>query len=231
MRRSTSSGLGSGVSVSISPAYHIPLSPVQLRQIGQLCAIQAQIEWCMQMAVMKLLKLSIKTTLKVMQSTSIRTNSEIWISTIREKVTDPQGLAWAEHAYSQIDKLSEGRNDFVHALYGINLRHMMADSPSDLWMVAHRSSPSRWVKESAGTAIRLRNHAPSQLEKLPGLVKQAAKVSVIASFLDELCAAKPDPAMLATLRKRLGSRLPPEPPKPLPKRGKGRLGRPQPSPQ
>jgi len=202
-----------------------------LRQIGQLCAIQAQIEWSMQMVVMKLLALSIKTTLKVMQSNSIRTNSEIWISTIREKVSDERALAWAEHAYSQIDKLSEGRNDFVHALYGIDLRHMMADAPSPLFMVAHRSSPSQWVKQSGSSAIRLRSHAPSQLEKLPSLVKQTAKVSVIAAFLDEMCAASPDRAMLVTLRRRLGSRLPPEPPKVEPRKGKGRLGRPQPSPQ
>ena len=183
----------------------------------------------MQMVVRKLLGLSLKSTLKVMGSNSIRSNSEIWISVIREKLTDIDAKAWAEFAYSQIDKLSEGRNDFVHALYGVDLRAMIPDAPSNLFMVAHREKASDFIRQAESTAIRLRSHSPSSLTSLPDLLKRTAKVSVIAAYLDDVCAATPDPVALATWRKRLGSRLPPEPPKVEAKKGKGRLGRPQPS--
>ncbi len=206
----------------MKPAFHIPLSATQLRQIGELCAIQAQIEWSMQMVVKKLLGLSLASTLKIMGSTSIRSNSSIWIATIREKLDDQDAVAWAEFAFSQIEKLSEGRNDFIHGLYGLDLSDIVTNSPSNLFMVTSRRKTSDLVRVAGAAGIRLRSHAPTEISRLPKLVNQAARVSVIAAYLDEVAAKGSDRRELLSLRRRLGSRRPPEPPTEVPKKGKGR---------
>ena len=213
------------------PAFHIPLSAKQLRQIGELCAIQAQIEWSMQMVVRKLLGLSLPATLRVLGSNSIETNSSIWISTVREKISDDDAIAWADYAYARIKDLSQGRNDFIHGLYGVDLSGVIRDTPSRLFMVASRRKVSTFVKQAEPTGIRLRSHAETRLDQLPTLLKTAALVSVIAAYLDDVAAKGADQAALRSWRRRLGSRLPPEPPKVEAKKGKGRLGQPQSSPQ
>lgn len=101
----------------MKPAYHIPLKATTLQLIGEICAIQGQVEWMMQNTVRELLKIDNETVQRIMGSTSIATNAEIWIRLIRKKESRKSVLRHAEQALSDIRELAEGRNDFVHAVY------------------------------------------------------------------------------------------------------------------
>ena len=105
------------MSSPINPAYHIPLQDLDLVMIGEICAIQGQIEYLMQNIVRQLLAVKIETVLAILCSTSIKINANIWINIVREKCNEAEALKVSEEAFEKMESLVKGRNDFVHAIY------------------------------------------------------------------------------------------------------------------
>jgi hypothetical protein len=100
------------------PAYHIPLTDDQLKMIGEICAIQSLIEDHMLGCTKTLMSVSIDFVSKILGSTAVNTNVEIWINAIREKCQHQALVSLAEEIRVGIINLAKGRNDFVHGLFG-----------------------------------------------------------------------------------------------------------------
>jgi hypothetical protein len=104
--------------MSTNPAYHIPVSADGLRMVGEICAIQGQIEFLLQRIVKQVLDLDFESTLAIMTaSNSLKTTSRIALLVIKRKCADPETIKLAEDAFAQVEDLTKGRNDFVHAVY------------------------------------------------------------------------------------------------------------------
>ena len=101
----------------MEPAYHIPLTEVELRLIGETCAIQGQIEYMMQQIVSILLDTDHTATLAIMGSTSIHTNADVWLAVIQDKCCDTALIESAQKIKAEMAQAAKGRNDFVHALF------------------------------------------------------------------------------------------------------------------
>ena len=179
------------------PAYQMPLSDGELALIGAICAIQGQIEFLMLMTVQHLLGLDVPLARRVMGSTSIETNTTIWLEAVRSKCSDPEGAAWAAVAATEIKDLAAGRNDFVHGTYAFN--------------------------QDTGDAIamRIRSDKTRPVSDLEMVRDQAARVSNIVALVNwislGLGRSQPQPSW----RDRLGPLPAPPPPKAAPRSGKG----------
>lgn len=191
--------------MSIKPAYHISLSAPQKRLIGELAALQSQCEWLMQLAVRRLLGLSMDTVRVLMGSTSIAANANIFISVVREKAVDPEVRAWAEYAFAQIEDLARSRNDFLHTLYGI--RPPEEGSEVDvLFAYGHRSDP--FSKDpDLRVGIRVRSHSVVPLSQLKDIRDRAAYLTIVFAHVDWL--ASPETNGPSPWLRRLKSKLPP----------------------
>ncbi len=97
--------------------------------IGELCAIQGQIETLIQRTAKLLLSVSDELIMAILGSMSIRVNCDIWIKICREHVNDPGLLKVAEEAYKSVTTISEGRSAFVHAIF--ENEHRIATVPLD----------------------------------------------------------------------------------------------------
>jgi len=163
------------------PAYQIPLTQTQLALIGELCGIQAQIELSMQLLVLGLLKVTHETAQSILGSTNVRTNSDVWIRIMREKCQAPELLILAEHAYKEIEVLSQGRNDFIHALF--------AGSPPELLGASFNLPPNDPI------AVRTKNFKTvTSVSKLKPLRDRAAALSCLLADLHWRACFNPDPA-------------------------------------
>ena len=85
--------------------------------VGEICAIQGQIEFLLQRIVKQVLDLDFESTLAIMTaSNSLKTTSRIALLVIKRKCADPETIKLAEDAFAQVEDLTKGRNDFVHAV-------------------------------------------------------------------------------------------------------------------
>ena len=115
--------------VPMLPAFQIPLTQVELSLIGEICAIQGQIDYLMQSAVKRWLVIDQVTILAVMGSTAIRRNADIFVKVAREKCKwHPECLQLAETIFAQIDALAPARGGIVHPVYA--LRDAQSSPPS-----------------------------------------------------------------------------------------------------
>jgi hypothetical protein len=95
----------------------MPLSKTDLAMIGEFCAIQGQIETLIQRTARLLLAVSDELIMAILGSTSFRVNCDIWIKICRERINDPDLLKVAEQAHKSAEIISEGRSNFVHAMF------------------------------------------------------------------------------------------------------------------
>lgn len=102
----------------MQPAYNIPLSNKELKWLGELCAIQGQIEMLMSNTVMHLLDVSYDVANTILRPTSARVNAKVWISIVRCKSSSQNFLKKAENIYSTMPDVFKDRNIVVHGLYG-----------------------------------------------------------------------------------------------------------------
>jgi hypothetical protein len=96
------------------PAFHIPLSDEQLRTLGEVCAIQGQIEFLMRVTVMALRGVSMRTARKNVRSLA---NAGVWLETVEKHAVRQDIKELARAICDEIDALRRGRNDFVHAVF------------------------------------------------------------------------------------------------------------------
>jgi len=101
--------------------FHVPLEDDDIRLLGEICAVIGQIEFLMQLSVADLLDISQSLAQRILGSTSLAINTEIWAETVKAKCKrrDLHGLAEAVRA--EIGDIMASRNDFFHTIYGIDL--------------------------------------------------------------------------------------------------------------
>jgi hypothetical protein len=201
----------------MKPAYHISLTSREKILITELNAIQAQIEWLMRLTVQHLLNISPDTAKGIMGSTSIETNSNLWIKVIREKHPDSSIKQWAEFAFLRIKELSKGRNDFLHTLYGFAVENDVLFGPisfiyGHIAKKRHKAIPRR--------AVRVRTSAIAPLDDLNTARNEAAYLSVVFAHVE--ASANPSEVGRVPWLHRLGSKHPPQSQSVKPKKGKGR---------
>src|SRR5262245_59992230 len=153
---------------AMEPAYHIPLTESELRLIGETCAIQGQIEDLMQQAVWQLLgDLSNATTLKIMGSTSMHTNADIWLAVIKDKCGDKAVVQMAQQVKSDLGEAAKGRNDFVHALFAT-----ASPDGSGFGIATDKS-----VMDGPTVAVRTRTRARRPASDIQHIRDRAARIS------------------------------------------------------
>jgi len=102
------------------PAFSIPLTDKEKQLIGEIVAIQGQIEFLLGAIVHDALGLNRSAMLAIMHSASLKVNTYIFVTVIRAKIENKLTLASAENIFTRMEALSKGRNDFIHALYAWN---------------------------------------------------------------------------------------------------------------
>jgi hypothetical protein len=161
----------------MEPAYHIPLTEAELRLIGETCAIQGQIEFLMQNAVMHLLDAEFHTALTIMGSTSIHTNAEVWLAVIRDKCDDSELVALAQQIKNDLGAAAKGRNDFVHALFAI----ATADGLS---IKLNRTKPSTDAEGGTPVAVRTKTRNQRPASDIQAVRDRAANISRAMAHLN-----------------------------------------------
>jgi hypothetical protein len=215
----------------MKPAYHIPLTPKELQTLGELCAIQGQIEKLMQDTVALLLEVGDQLGKAIMGSSSMEANSLIWITTVRQRVKDETARAWAEIAYRELKDLAAGRNDFVHAAYGQNLGE---SARIQMFGFSISTGPMVIAKGRGSMAMRVKSGKRRPVSDLQDVRDKAARLSNIfaaveISAVEQLQGEPWDDVTLPALLERLGP-LPPLPPDAAElKKAKARKARPRPS--
>lgn len=152
---------------ALPSGWPIPLTAEEFRLIGELCAVQGQIEQMMILVVSKLLDVSVDLCRNIMGSTAIANNTKIWSDVIESK----SGKQWMKDvskiALTDIKNIAEGRNDFVHAVFGW-------DAADD----ALGMSPGVPATVRGPTiAVRIRSRKWRPISDLPGVREEAARVS------------------------------------------------------
>lgn len=99
------------------PAFNIPASDDDLRTLGELCAIQGQIELLMQITVMVMSKTSLARARKHVSSSNISLNASVWLDVVEKNVSRANSKSLARAVVKEINIIRQGRNDFVHAFF------------------------------------------------------------------------------------------------------------------
>jgi hypothetical protein len=198
----------------MKPAYHISLSAADKRLIADISAIQTQIEWLMRLTIQHLLKIKPATALKIMGSSSITTNAEIWIYAIRDIHQKDEVKTWAEYAFTQMKEMAKGRNDFLHTLYGFATNGAPQGDISFLYghriFKRHTKLPKR--------AVRVRTSVEVFLNDLKKVRDHAAYLSLVFAHIQSETSPHPDEH--SPWLRRLGTQLPPQSQKIKPRKGK-----------
>jgi hypothetical protein len=166
-----------------TPAFRIPLNNSELKTLGELCAIQGQVEHLLVYTLHYVLDLPLESARTILASNSLHTNAKMWIEIFRAKCADQQLLTTAEAAFALVERTTRGRNDFVHALYAV--------PKGNMWMLDHvpKGSSHKHSKGSEAIAIRTRDIGKKRsIAELEAVRNDAAKLSglladIAAEFL------------------------------------------------
>lgn len=189
--------------------------------LGEVVAIQGQIEWSMQATVCRLLNVDGALCRTIMGSTSVEANSTIWVRSIRDKASSEDAKLWAEWAYKEIARLAQGRNDFVHAVYGIP----RLDAPGDFLMIGTDGDGDLHFAQSGGLAIRVKNREARPAAEIAAVRAGLAKLSCVIAHINGLL--RDDSETNRAWREKLGPPPQPTPPKAGPKKAKAQRPPPQ----
>jgi hypothetical protein len=158
----------------IAPAFRIPLAKAELAMLGELCAIQGQVEHLLVHTLHYVLDVKLETARTILASSSIETNLKMWIAVFREKCSDQSILDMAESAASMVKGLSQGRNDFVHAIY--------ATPKGEMWLLDHVPKGKKHRPSKSSEAIAVRTRDTKKKRAIGDLIQvrnDAARLSVI----------------------------------------------------
>lgn len=185
----------------MKPAFHISLTATEIRLVAELAAIQSQIEWLMQLSLVDILGCKFATARKILGSTNMAPNSEIWIAAIREKTKPTDEKAqWAEWAFSEMAHIAKGRNDFLHTLFGFT-----DDQGANVWFQwAHIAKPRLEKRERI--ALRVKSAVRAPIEELEAVRNRAAYLSIAMAHIEALFDSGDGKS---PWRRRLGGPLPP----------------------
>jgi hypothetical protein len=186
----------------LKPAYHISLTPAEKRLIADISALQSQIEWLMRLTVQHLLDVTPATAHRIMGSTSIAANAGIWVAVVCEKHHDEVAKEWAQYAFNKIGNLAEGRNDFLHTLYGFATP---GASQGDISFM-HGYAVTREDMKLPRRAMRVKFDKQRPLSDLRVVRNSAVYLSVIFAHVEH--EASPYKIAPSPWLRRLGSKRP-----------------------
>jgi hypothetical protein len=186
----------------MDPAYQIPLPPKDLALLGELTAIMGQIDEEMTALVAILLQVDRDAANVIMGSSKVADNAAIWTNVIRNR-SENEDLLWlVEHANSEIGKVSEGRNDFIHAVF----ENLLMPAP-----VLYDSRGFGFTQGGFRTidveARRVRKKKRRSVTELQSVRDQAARLSCLVAHITHLACGFP--ADSSAWLERLGPTLPP----------------------
>jgi hypothetical protein len=158
------------------PAYNIPLDPEEKQLVGELVAIQGQIEYILGHIVAMLTGVGHEAMLAIMQSPSLKVNTHIFITVVRSKCTDARLLEIAEDVFDRMEDLSKGRNDFIHALFA-----------SDAGGTAFTLIQSGWgisAYPPKPVAVKTGSYRKRDVDELQAVRDEAAKISCALAHIE-----------------------------------------------
>ncbi|UVC08172.1 hypothetical protein IHQ71_23925 [Rhizobium sp. TH2] len=186
-------------------AFPIPLTDDDLKAIGEICAIQGQIEYLMQVSLSRATALGMETSQLILGSTNLTANAEIWLNLLYHyrHVLPSLSLPWAEHFFEELCDFIRGRNDLLHAVYGYNTTLNLNDGTQrQIFTLNHFEHDD--IDQTA-VAMRVKNSVASPTAKISEMRNKAARLSlIIATHL-----LGSDCKMTQTSQDRLGSPPPP----------------------
>ncbi|WP_315807388.1 MULTISPECIES: hypothetical protein [unclassified Bradyrhizobium] len=160
----------------LAPAFRIPLAASELQTLGELCAIQGQVEHLLVHTLHYILDLPLETARTMLASSSIHTNAKIWIAVFREKCHDLPILGKAEAAFDLVERTTKGRNDFVHAIF--------ATPKGSMWMLDVAPKGAKHRRSTGGEAVAVRTRDIEKKRPISDLISvrnDAARLSVLLS--------------------------------------------------
>lgn len=153
-------------------AFHIPLTNEQAQMLGEICAIQGQIEHVMLLTVSELLSVGDSAARSILGSTTLANNSDIWLRTVQQRLAKyPDLVAVAEAVSSELSALVQGRNDYIHAVFGY------AAQDSFGMYVNFGAAEAERKFHGVGVAARVRNDKQRPLEEIESVRDKAARLS------------------------------------------------------
>jgi len=164
------------------PAFQIMLEPASLQLIGEICAIQGQIEWAMLGTVRQLLGVERRTAQHIMGSTSIAANAQIWLSVVNESQCDDETKDIAGVGFKRLAALAEGRNDFLHAVYGATGTSYPNGVTEDFLIRPDLHGLPK-LAGKGNVAMRVRNQNIRDVADLKLVRDEAAFISVVAAHV------------------------------------------------
>jgi hypothetical protein len=156
------------------PAFQIPLTRSELATLGELCAIQGQVEHLLIYTLSYVLDITPETARKMLAASSIQTNAETWITIFREKCVEEEVTKTAELAFALVKGVMRGRNDFVHALF--------ATPFGEQWLLHHVPTGKAHPRPKRNGAIAIRTRDMKKRRPISDLIKvrnDAARLSVL----------------------------------------------------
>ena len=100
-------------------AYHIRLTELELQLVGEITAIQCQIENLLRNTIQAMLDPSTDAYFPVMDCDSLITTTYIFERIARKKAPTDELRALAKNISTRTKELSKGHNDFTHAIYAV----------------------------------------------------------------------------------------------------------------
>lgn len=174
------------------PPFHIPLTTREKALIGEVCALQGQVEEAMQDCVQSILGLSLKATLTIMGSNSLRVNASIWMHIVREKGPQADDVKWAlEQASAIFEAHTTERNDFVHAVFSQVATHTDDDGERFQTIIKTTGGPLRIVDDAnkvstlPAIAIRTSSRKHSPVSRLTQTRNRAMRLAHLTDFIRE----------------------------------------------
>jgi hypothetical protein len=164
-------------------AYHIPLTDDELKMLGEICAIQGQIEYLIAHTISMAINLNPKATNAILDRNTLSGNADIWREVIRARAGQQSTRDAADEAFKEIVALTEGRNDFVHAFFAKEVK-------VDLF---GKGEPSTGILLSPGpdsnpgtvVGIRTRGGKKRPAAEIKSVRDRAAELSVKVKKIDD----------------------------------------------
>jgi len=106
------------------PAFHIPLTEDELRTLGEIAAIQGQIEFFMSRVAALLLGLPPGNASLVLGTTSAHARAKAWRAITDYKIPDGAWRERGEAISAEYIQFTQRRNDLIHGLFAYSLSEL-----------------------------------------------------------------------------------------------------------
>jgi hypothetical protein len=165
------------------PGYSTSLNQQELALLGELTVILGNIDDKMIQLVAHLLNVDRPCANWIMASSKISDNSTIWAEVIRSRTKDPDILWLLKMADKEIQEVSAGRNDFIHAVFQQDTTIFLATAGFDNFAPIY-GRPPMMVR-------RVRRIKSRPFTDLQNIRDQAVYLLMLILHIDHIMAGNP----------------------------------------